>query len=327
MRIKDVYEMKVSGRHGEALRYYMLSSFAKTLSRQVTCLKFFEKKKSPTELIYDDIMKFITNNEYIVPLSVMLSDSVNVDRVRTISGMYRASLMNYSLVNQEAEEVDFSDLPIVQFLLSTKEFHGMVSKVSTTKSSLAHIVDGVLRSYLESEIRAFIPSYVRRDKKDKVTDVRTIVKEVPVEVPVEVYDDDLFEELVSAKERIIVLEDKLSLIGKTVTTTVKEDEVPVIESIDIDLSDYKLLMIGSKDGAESYPCEYVDINVNYDRLDRIANMDYVLFDTRVCSHQLYWAVKSRCKSFGTPLLHINCRNKDRIVQEIKRAIAHKEGKL
>lgn len=162
--------------------------------------------------------------------------------------------------------------------------------------------------------------------KDLETQLRSARSKPPVTKEIKVrdteYESALYDELTVAQQRITLLEDKLAVYE---AVTSKEDyevmeEIYEEEQTEIDLSQCKILIIGSHDNKDAYPFPYIECRSDTAILDKIPYVDYVLFDTRVNSHHTYFAVKQRCKASGVKMFHINNRNRDVILSEAKRLI-------
>lgn len=238
------------------------------------------------------------------------------------------SVMKYACVDkiQAQMELTAKSLSVIDaFALMTLLAH----------SSEREILDKVKEVKVEVRVRFFEDELMRYMSEEPQTVTKEVRVEVPttvtktIEMPVlkEIYDDDMYDDYRRQSERVAQLERRLAIL-ETAITPEKEKEAGVVyeDAVkDIDLSQYKILIVGRSDNAECYPFEWIDVTSNTDKLKRIPYRDYILFDTRIKGHKTYWAVKNECKRCNVPLLHINCRNKDRIITEIKEAIAHKEG--
>lgn len=148
-----------------------------------------------------------------------------------------------------------------------------------------------------------------------------VIKEVPV--PDTEKEETLYEELQILTARLSLLEDKLAAY-EAVTPEAEFEAAQEIyqEQLDeLDLSKYKILIVGCEENKDAYPFPYIDCQSNTDILQKLKYVDYVLFDTRSNSHHTYFAVKNICKSAGVKMFHINNRNKDIILSEAKRLIS------
>lgn len=147
-----------------------------------------------------------------------------------------------------------------------------------------------------------------------------VIKEIKVQDTER--EDALYAELQTALTKVTLLEDKLAVYEATTSA----DDYAVMEELyneeqeDFDISNYKILIIGSEENSEAYPFPYIECQSNTKILSKIDYVDFVLFDTRANSHHTYYSVKNKCRSAGVKMLHINNRNKNAILSEAKRLI-------
>lgn len=148
-----------------------------------------------------------------------------------------------------------------------------------------------------------------------------VIKEVPV--PDTEKEELLYEELQVLTARLALLEDKIAAYEAVTPEgdfeTAKEIYEEQLE--EIDLSGYKILIVGSEENKDAYPFPYIECKSNTDILQKLKYVDFVLFDTRYNSHHTYFSVKNICKASGVKMFHINNRNKDIILSETKRLIS------
>lgn len=226
----------------------------------------------------------------------------------------------------EKDLFSYKNIPIeykVDIVSAMRE--GLVSFLSlkaTANDMLFHAMEEEY-DYGEAKYKSTIQELKSENKKLKEASkfVKTTVKYVGVrDTHVE---DELYQEVVMLRNRVLNLEDKVARYELAVS----DEEYEVLDSLymeqqdTVDISGYKILIAGSDNNKSAYPFNYVDLNSNIKLVGKFDYVDYAFFDTRTNSHHVYYTVKSRCKKHNVPLFHINCRNKDLMLSEAKRLIA------
>lgn len=151
---------------------------------------------------------------------------------------------------------------------------------------------------------------------------RTRIVEVVKTIPDTKESEALYEELRVLREQLSVLSEKVAVYETTTPADVYQKKVEdyrkIVEAFDI--SQYKILMVTSTDYPRELPFDCVDITGNPKAIRRCAYVDFVLVDVNYIRHTDYYNVKMFCKQNGVQLIHVNCRNKDVILSEVKRQV-------
>lgn len=244
------------------------------------------------------------------------------------------ALLNHTLFDGVINNVEGAADFVIRFLLqmSNPDDVHMTSVLTVIGRWVTFVEDKQCDENYKDK-KSLLRELTAANKRIEALEIGANMKNAPVVKEVKVRDDEvekaLYEELMLVQERKNYLEHKLAVYEATETP----EEYAVLEElfeekeqeISIDLSNYKLLIIGKDENKEAYPWDWVDVDGNPKAVARVAYADYVLFDARYNSHHSYWTVKQECKRKGVPLLHINNRNRDTIVTEVKRLIGRKEG--
>lgn len=137
--------------------------------------------------------------------------------------------------------------------------------------------------------------------------------------------DDLTAQLMEANRRVDFY--KAALYDRGVINSdgnIEELCEPLLEEekTDIDLSKYKIFVVTSALHANAFKYEYVDIDKDPKRVNKLTRADVVIIDTKHISHHTYYSTRTMCQNNGIKVLHYGRRD-PKILDEMLRRILSK----
>lgn len=277
-----------------------------------------------SEYVADMFMFYVvaTTDDTLSQLKDMVNNpSVNVksshvELIHWLRGRVNVVGMLYSEVLGNTVPVDKTNIPQLFSCVIVHQFGALLGGLSLS-------LDNVNKESVKQKRKIATLERKIETLEKNLADARSkppVVKEI--KVPDTEREDALYEELQMVLTKVTLLEDKLAVYEATTSA----DDYAVMEELynetqeDFDISNYKILIIGSEENSDAYPFSYIECRSSTKILSKIDYVDFVLFDTRANSHHTYYSVKNKCRSAGVKMLHINNRNKDAILSEAKRLI-------
>lgn len=137
--------------------------------------------------------------------------------------------------------------------------------------------------------------------------------------------DDLTAQLMEANRRVDFY--KAALYDRGIIDSdgnIEELCEPLLEEekTDIDLSKYKIFVVTSASHANAFKYEYVDIDKDPKRVNKLSRADVVIIDTKHISHHTYYSTRTMCQNNGIKILHYGRRD-PKILDEMLRRILSK----
>lgn len=154
----------------------------------------------------------------------------------------------------------------------------------------------------------------RLESRKEVQVIKEVVKD---EEELESY----YAELQVMANKIAILQDKVNVYEATTSKEDYEVQELVYKDIitDVDLSAYVIYIIGECAVNSDYPFPYLEINKT-SNLNKLLKADYVLVDIMHMSHAAYYRIKSFCKVNNIKWYHLNNRNREAVISDVKRLL-------